>query len=148
MSFSWSQWIRGNPSASRRSNCHGQSHIQRVPLAGTRTRTPNEHKHLIFKLIFVNRRRKKCKKIYPYMNGYRKLHNPVYTSGKSNQSRVTTGKNSNAAACPKSLQGRAWQGESSWLLLFGGWIKLATPSLLPKQGDNSNRQSGILLKCI
>lgn len=48
----------------------------------------------------------------------------------------------------KSLQGRAWQGHRSWLLLFGGWIKLAAPSLLPKQGDNFNRQSGILLKCI
>lgn len=50
--------------------------------------------------------------------------------------------------CLKSLQGRAWQGERSRLLLFGGWIKLATLSLLPKQGDKFNRQSGIVLKCI
>lgn len=34
VSFSWSQWIRGNPSASR-SDCHGRSHMQRVPLRGT-----------------------------------------------------------------------------------------------------------------
>lgn len=42
--------------------------------------------------------------------------------------------------CLKPLQGRAWQGQGSWLLLFGGWIKLAAPSLLPKQGDNFNNQ--------
>lgn len=32
--------------------------------------------------------------------------------------------------CLKWLQGMAWQGERSWLLLFGGWVKLAAPSLL------------------
>lgn len=28
--------------------------------------------------------------------------------------------------CPKSLQGRGWQGKGGWLLLFGVWMKLAT----------------------
>lgn len=72
---------------------------------------------------------------------YTKLHDSVYISL---QSRVRTGKNSNAV--PRAEHGK--ERESSWLLLFGGWVKLATLSLLPKQWDNFNRQSGILLKCI
>lgn len=31
------------------------------------------------KFIFVNGGKKKVKKIYPYMKGYRKFHNPVCT---------------------------------------------------------------------
>lgn len=67
--------------------------------------------------------KKKPYKIYPYINRYRKLHNPVYTYGNSNRSIIRTGNNSNAVTCQKSLQGRewGWGRGGCWPFHFSFW---------------------------
>lgn len=71
LSFSWWQWIGGNPSGSSSRNCNGKTpgcQQASLPPGGYRSGTDgrthrNEDKHLVFKLIFVNGKKKKKNRI-------------------------------------------------------------------------------------